>query len=717
MAAEMSAVLSSTSAQTLTLAIDRKGRIRQHDRGAGDILADKPGSLLDTDLGELIAGPGDPAEALNGLIEATLADRDSTTVLSIRTASRSVVDAVVTVEPIRSNDPELLAQVVMRIPPPAAERFVDPALMRHALLDGAVRRIGGALDIEQMAPELVNILVPHFCNAADLLMLESVMGDGEHPDLPRERMQLFRRLAIAHDDGDAGWEAAFPVGEILRYPPGTPYTECITTRKPVCVSMSQEAAANLARAWVRTPVSRLVAGSSMLLLPLLAGETLLGFFVCVRRMGFHRFDAYDTEIGMEFTNRAALFMDSARRYSRERATALTLQRSMLPTELSHPTSVEVRHRYLPGSKLIEVGGDWYESMALPGGRVALVVGDVAGHGVRAAVTMGRLRTAIKTLTMLELTPAETLQRLDDLKHELGEIEPHFATCVYAIFDSVDGTCEVASAGHLPPLLVRPDGSSEFLDVSPAPPLGIGASPIGSRTLQIEDGSLLVMYTDGLVEKRTEDIDQGLARLQKLFGPQSPTEPLEDLCKLALAGVYDDHQRDDIAILMARLRRISSDRHVTWSLAPKLTAARRARSLIMRPLRHWGLSELIPAAELVVSELVTNAVRYAQSKISLRLVLEGALFCEILDDSAALPRLRQAADDDERGRGLQVVSQVAQRWGTRRTGTGKVVWCELALPPGYKIDAGERKSLTRPGDDHDDTAGGPSSVQAAALSPA
>jgi serine phosphatase RsbU (regulator of sigma subunit)/anti-sigma regulatory factor (Ser/Thr protein kinase) len=603
----------------------------------------------------------------------------------------------------------------MRIPPPAAERFVDPALMRNALLDGAVRRIGGALDIEQMAPELVNILVPHFCNAAGLLMLESVMGDGEHPDLARDGMQLFRRLAVAHDDGDPGWEAAFPVGEILRYPPDTPYTRCIETRKPVCVIMTEDGAAKLAQAWVRTPVSRLVAGTSMLLLPLLAGEALLGFFVCVRRIGFHRFDAYDTEIGMEFARRAALFMDSARRYSRERATALTLQRSMLPTGLSHPKSVEVRHRYLPGSKLIEVGGDWYESIALPGGRVALVVGDVAGHGVRAAVTMGRLRTAIKTLTMLELPPAETLQRLDDLMHELGEFEPHFATCVYAIFDTVDGTCEVASAGHLPPLLVRPDGSSEFLDVSPAPPLGIGASPISSRTLQIEDGSLLVMYTDGLVERRTEDIDQGLAGLQKLFGPDSPTEPLDDLCRLTLAGVYDDHQRDDIAILMARLRRIASDRHVGWNLAPKLTAARRGRSLIRRPLRQWGLAELIPTAELVVSELVTNAVRYAQSKISLRLVLEGALFCEILDDSAALPRLRQAADDDERGRGLQVVSQVAQRWGTRRTGTGKVVWCELALPPGHK--ARGRESLARPGDGHDETVGVPSSVPAAAMSPA
>src|SRR5262249_12277511 len=297
-----------------------------------------------------------------------------------------------------------------------------------------------------------------------------------------------------------------------------------------------------------------------------------------RKIGFHRFDAYDTEIGMEFASRAALFMDSARRYSRERATALTLQRSMLPTGLSHPKSVEVRHRYLPGSKLIEVGGDWCEPTALPGGRVALVVGDVAGPGVRAAVTMGRLRTAIKTLTMLELSPAETLQRLDDLMHELGEFEPHFATCVYAIFDTVDGTCEVASAGHLPPLLVRPDGSSEFLDVSPAPPLGIGSGPMSSTTLRTEDGSLLVMYAEGLVEKRTEDIDEGLARLRALFGPQSPTEPLDDLCRLALAGVYDDHQRDDIAILMARLRRIGTDRHVSWNLAPKLTAARRARSL-------------------------------------------------------------------------------------------------------------------------------------------
>lgn len=689
MATEVSAVLASASTQTLTVGIDRNGVIRQHDRGAGDVLAEPAGSLLGTDLGALITGPGEPAAVLSALIEATRADRQSTTVLTLRTASRSLVDAVVTVEPIRSTDPDLFAQVIMRIPAPPAERFIDPALMRHALLDGAVRRIGGALDLDQLAPELVNILVPHFCNSAELLMLENLLGDGDHEDAARGGTQNVRRLSLAYDDGDGGWQAAFPVGEILHYPQESIYTRCLDTNEAVSVVMTEQAAHDLAAAWMRTPVARLISGTSMLALPIMAGDVVLGFFVCVRRQGFHRFDAYDAEIGMEFAGRAALFVDGARRYGRERATALTLQRSMLPTGLSHPASVEVKHRYLPGSKLIEVGGDWYESIDLPGGRVALVVGDVAGHGVRAAVTMGRLRTAIKTLAMLELPPAETLQRLDDLMTELGVFEPHFATCVYAIYDSVDGTCEVASAGHLPPLLIRPDGSSEFLDVSPAPPLGIGASPIVSRTLHIDDGSLLVMYTDGLVERRTEDIDLGLDRLRTVFGPGSPTQALEDLCREALADVYEDHQRDDIALLVARLSRISQDRHVAWRLAAKLTAARRARSLIRSPLRRWGLGELIPLAELVVSELVTNAVRYAQGTIGLRLVLEGGLFIEVVDDSAAVPRLRYADEDDERGRGLQVVSQLAHRWGSRRAGTGKVVWCELQVPSDAAIDQAPR----------------------------
>jgi serine phosphatase RsbU (regulator of sigma subunit)/anti-sigma regulatory factor (Ser/Thr protein kinase) len=682
-----SAVLANTSTRTLILGIDKSGRIRQHDRGAGDVLAGgvlagEPSALIGTELSALLAMPdGAPADVLQSMIDGACSNREGTTVLSFRTANDAIADAVVTVQPIRSADPELAAQVIMRIAPPVQERFLDPAVMRQVMIDGAVRRAGGALDIDQMAPELMGAVVPHFCNAAELVVLESLVAEDEFPSEPMDATQLVRRLAVAHDDGNTAWDAAFPTGEILRYPANTPYTRCMDTGKPVCELVSQDSAEAMAMAWIRRPVAGLLSGVSMLLLPLIARDVMLGFIVCVRRKGFRRFDPYDVEIGMEFAARAAIFMDNAQRYSRERTTALTLQRSMLPTltALTFPSSVDVQHRYLPGSKLIEVGGDWYESIALPGGRVALVVGDVAGHGVRAAVTMGRLRTAIQTLAMLELPPAETLQQLNELMHELGVREPHFATCVYAIFDAVTGTCEVASAGHLPPLLVRPDGSNELLDVPQAPPLGVGSGLIQSRTLHIEDGSLLVLYTDGLVEKRSRDIDEGIGRLREIFGPGSADESLEDLCKTTLAGVYADEHRDDIAVLMARLRRLPADHIVTWALPSELTSASRARSVIRRPLRRWGLTDLLPTAELLVSELVTNAVRYAQGRIGLRLVLEKALVCEVLDDSAALPRLRHPDESDERGRGLQVVSQLAQRWGARRAASGKVVWCELPLP--------------------------------------
>jgi serine phosphatase RsbU (regulator of sigma subunit)/anti-sigma regulatory factor (Ser/Thr protein kinase) len=679
-AAEVSAVLANTSTRTLLLGIDKTGRIRQHDRAAGDVLSGEPGALIGTELATLLASPDGPAAAhLQALIDGACSNREGTSVLAFRTANASRAEAVITVQPIKSLDPELAAQVIMRIAPPVQERFLDPAVMRHTMVDGAVRRIGSALDIDQMAPELINIIVPHFCNAAGLVVLESLVGEDEFPSESLDGTELVRRLAVAHDDGDAGWDAAFPTGEILRYQPGTPYTRCMESGLPVCETITRERADAMAADWIRRPVADLLAGVSMLVLPLIARGVMLGFFVCVRKVGFRRFDAYDTEIGMEFASRAAIFMDNAQRYSRERATALTLQRSMLPTGLSAPSSVEVRHRYLPGSKLIEVGGDWYESIALPGGRVALVVGDVAGHGVRAAVTMGRLRTAIHTLAMLELPPAETLQQLNELMQELGVREPHFATCVYAIFDAVAGTCEVASAGHLPPLLVRPDGTNELLDLQPAPPLGIGTGLIETRVLDVADGSLLVLYTDGLVEKRSRDIDEGLGRLREIFGPGAAEQPLEDLCRATLAGVYADEHRDDIALLVARLRRIPADHIVSWTLPAELTSAKKARSLIRRPLRRWELADLVPVAELLVSELVTNAVRYAQGKIGLRLVLEGGLVIEVLDDSAALPRLRHPDDSDERGRGLQVVSQLAQRWGARRAVSGKVVWCELPLP--------------------------------------
>jgi anti-sigma regulatory factor (Ser/Thr protein kinase) len=679
------------SVRTLILGIDYDGRIVQHDRNAALILARAADELLGAQLIDLTAAAqgnsntgrsADSIAAVNGLLEAVRSDREGRAMLTIETRDGHQAEAVVTVYPMRAGGTSLVALAMLRIPVPRAERFVDPAVMRKHMLDDTFTRIGDTLDIDHLARELMDALVPHFCNVAELLLLESLMGNDELPSHGPDGALPLRRIALLHDRKDPAWEAAFPTGEILRYPPQTPYFQCMDTGKPVLeTTISAGQAAKIAKAWRRKPVSKLLSDASMLMLPLVARGILLGFFACTRQDGFRRFDAYDIEVGMDFASRAAVFIDNARRYSREHTTALTLQRSMLPTGLSAPSSVEVRHRYLPGSKLIEVGGDWYESIALPGGRVALVVGDVAGHGVRAAVTMGRLRTAIHTLAMLELPPAESLQQLDELMHTLGEREPHFATCAYAVYDAVSGNCEVAVAGHLPPLLVHPDGTNELLDVPPAPPLGIGDGEVESRQFQVEDGSLFVLYTDGLVENKGQDISDGLTRLRDIFGPGSPTRPLEDLCKATLDGVYSDHQRDDIAVLIARLRRLPTENYVSWTLAPKLTSVRHARSVIAEPMRRWDLEELIPTTELLVSELVTNAVRYSRGEVTLRLVNEKALVCEVLDTSAALPRLRQAGGEDENGRGLQVVRQLSKRWGARRTPTGKVVWCEQPLPGG------------------------------------
>jgi hypothetical protein len=308
----------------------------------------------------------------------------------------------------------------------------------------------------------------------------------------------------------------------------------------------------------------------------------------------------------------------------------------------------------------------------------MVVGDVAGHGVRAAVTMGRLRTAVHTLANLELSPGETLQQLDVLMRTLGEREPHFATCAFAVYDTVTGTCEIASAGHLPPLLARPGQPAEVLDLPVAPPLGVGGGPVESRSFAIEDGSLLVLYTDGLVENRTQDIDDGMRRLCEVFDADAPGLTLEDLCKNALSGVYTEQHRDDIALLVARLGRLPEGRKMTLELSPEAASVRRGRDEATDTLETWGLGALAPVVQLIVSELVTNAIRYGSGPITLRLLHGSVLVCEVFDSSGELPVPRNAGEDDEHGRGLQIVRRLSQRWGSRRTEAGKSVWCELPV---------------------------------------
>lgn len=691
-------VESNTSVRTLILGIDRSGRIVQHDHTAPKILARLTDDLLGVHLSEITASPAERSTglAIAILLEAVKSEREGNAVLNIALAGGHSADAVVTAKPMQTGTSDVAAFVIMQIPVPSAERFVDPALMRDILLRDASPVDEDTLDFSDLAKKMTAQLVPAFCTAAEVLVLESLVGENEVPTHGTEADVPLRRLHLRHDEENPAWNSAFPVGEILRYPPGSPYTRCIGAGQPVLEhNVSADSAKKLAKSWRRNPVGGLLSDVSMLILPAISRGTVLGLFCCFREAGTRRFDRYDAEMGMEFAARSAVFFDHATRYNREHATALTLQRAMLPTGLTYPSSVEVRHRYLPGSELVEVGGDWYESIRLPGARVALVVGDVAGHGVRAAVTMGRLRTAIQTLAMLELPPAESLQQLDELMQTIGEREPHFATCAYAVYDAVTGEIELAVAGHLPPLLVHPDGSNEYLEVTPCPPLGIGDGVVDTKVIKVEDGSLFVLYTDGLVESRDRDISDGLDRLKTAFGEGAPEQDLEDLCKTSLDGVYADAKRDDIAVLIAKLRRIPEDHRVCFALDHELSAVRQARSLIRDPLKRWGLEDLIDTTELLVSELVTNAIKYAKGEVLLRLILEpDTLVCEVHDSSPALPRVLQVDRDAENGRGLHVVSQMASHWGGRRTHTGKVVWCEQLVPEDVTETILAARGLTR-----------------------
>ncbi|WP_242901789.1 SpoIIE family protein phosphatase [Actinomadura terrae] len=685
-----------SASRTLVLGIDGARRVVQCGPNVGAVIGRTTGDLIGRPAADLV---GDEGKAeLETLLEAIAAGQDRTAVLPVLRGDGTVTDAVVTAQPMVGDESGAAAGLLfVRVALPPSERYQDPALMRRALMDDQVTRFGASLDLDQSARGLVDAVVPHYCTAASVLVLESlVAADEVHSE---SGSAVLRRIAVTSDDGNPAWTSAFPVGEVLVFPEGTPYREVMDTARPVHLPhIDEDAAGSIGTKWRRGPAGDLLKGVSMVLLPMIARDTLLGFIACTRVPGFRKFDAYDVEIGMEFAARAAIVIDNARLFSRERATALALQRSLLPNRLSAPSSVEVRHRYLPGSKLVEVGGDWYESIALPGARVALIVGDVAGHGVRAAVTMGRLRTALHTLANLELPPADALHVMHELMIELGEQEPHFATCVYAVYDATSGTIEIASAGHLPPLLAGPAGDNEYLQVPPAPPLGVaGGQAIESREFPVEDGSLFVIYTDGLVENRGRDIDDGLARLRGIFGPGSVERPMEDLAKATLDGVYADQHRDDIAVLIARLRRLPEDRCASWSLPADPAAVRRARGHVRTRLEEWGLEDLDYTTQLLASELITNAMRYAHGPIELRLLLERTLVCEVLDRSAALPRLRRAEDDDENGRGLLVVSQLAHRWGTRRTASGKVVWCEQIVP-GVDPDPADQVS-SWPGESH------------------
>ncbi|GAA3207498.1 hypothetical protein GCM10020256_03170 [Streptomyces thermocoprophilus] len=395
------------------------------------------------------------------------------------------------------------------------------------------------------------------------------------------------------------------------------------------------------------------------------------------------FDADEVALAEELVARAAVSIDNARRFTREHGMAVTLQRSLLPRSLPAQDALDIAYRYLPAQA--GVGGDWFDVLPLSGARVALVVGDVVGHGLHAAATMGRLRTAVHNFSTLDPAPDELLALLDEMVGRIDQDERADgtagpvtgATCLYAVYDPVSRRCTVARAGHPPPAVVAPDGTVEFPDVASGPPLGVGGLPFETAELELAEGSRLVLYTDGLVEDRERDIDAGLELLREALAAAGPSP--EETCRAALDALLPPRPGDDIALLVARTRALDADRVVEREVPMDPAAVREVRALVAEQLGRWGLEELAFTTELLLSELVTNAIRYGSAPVRVRLLLDRTLICEVADGSSTSPHLRYAALSDEGGRGLFLVAQLAERWGTRYTPTGKVIWAEQPLP--------------------------------------
>ncbi|MEU1668811.1 SpoIIE family protein phosphatase [Streptomyces sparsogenes] len=561
---------------------------------------------------------------------------------------------------------------------------------RLALLSEASAKIGSTLDVLRTAQELADFAVPRLADFVTVDLLESVLRGEEPVASPRRTLPVFRRAGQASIREGTPEAIAVP-GDAITISPGSPFASCFFSGEAVLdpvmdVSVTAWTGDNPDPARARKV--REFGMRSLMVTPISARGTILGVASFVRTRHPVPFEEDDLMLAEELVARAALCVDNARRYTREHTAALALQRSLMPHDLPESPALEVASRYLPTDVRHGVGGDWFDVIPLSGARVALAVGDVVGHGIDAAASMGRLRTAVHTLADMDLPPEELLAHLDDLIIRLGEGRAGEegeedtaallgATFLYAIYDPVTRRCTMARAGHPAPALVTPDGEVTFPSLPAGPPLGLGSLPFESAELELPEDSVIALYTDGLIETCDQDIDVGLARLSNALG--QPGMPLEDLCSAVVDALLTSPPSDDVALLLARTHSLSPGHVASWDLPTDPAVVTSARSLAVRQLAEWGLEELMTTTELIVSELVTNAIRHGTGPIRLRLIRHDVLICEVADGSNTSPRLRHARTTDEGGRGLFLVAQLTRRWGTRYTEGGKLIWAEQDLP--------------------------------------
>ncbi|MEV6941797.1 SpoIIE family protein phosphatase [Streptomyces sp. NPDC051172] len=567
----------------------------------------------------------------------------------------------------------------------------EVARERLKLLYEAGVRIGTTLDVRRTAQELADVAAPQFADLVTVDLLDAVLRGWEPT---AEGWRHLRRAAIG---GEQRMMPVYPLDEVIAFSPRTPQMRTLQEGRGML-----ETDLRRSHGWREQDPERsqkaLEGGlRSLVAVPLRARNVPLGVANFYRTADSPAFEPEDLTFAEELAVRAAVAIDNARRFTREHAMAVALQRSLLPRGQPEQDALEVAWRYLPSEE--GVGGDWFDVIPLPGARVALVMGDVVGHGLHAAATMGRLRTAVHNFSTLDLPVDEVLGNLDDMvvrmdneRNRGDAVDGHEgeavtgATCLYAVYDPVAGTCTMARAGHPEPVVVRPDGTVTCPGVPVSAPLGLGGYPFESTEVSLPEGSQLVLYTDGLVENRAHDFDVGLERLRRALRGSGKRTP-EETCQAVIDALKPSRPSDDIALLTARTRMFPPSRVAEWDVPPDPALVPSVRARCRETLLEWGLEETGFATELIVSELVTNAIRYGSPPVGVRLLHGRRLICEVSDGSGTMPRLRRAATTDEGGRGLFLVAQFAQRWGTRYTTRGKVIWTEQLLHDGESAASG------------------------------
>ncbi|MET8405785.1 SpoIIE family protein phosphatase [Streptomyces sp900116325] len=559
--------------------------------------------------------------------------------------------------------------------------------------------IGASLNVETTAQRLADLVVPGLGDFANVNLAREVCDGEEPPERTGGGDLALRRTALA--PADRQWPNGYVlVGDDLPRFPNQAVVRNFQAGKGFTISGRShfntvyEHNPDMVRALL--PIDGDDEELSLLCTPLVTERRpdapeqpglLLGNIEVWRKNPFT--DA-DLELLQWLATYAAVSIDNARRYTREHRMALALQQSLLPQARVVMTAGETAGIYLPcgAGPAGGLSGDWFDVIPLSSARVALVVGDVVGHGLRAAAAMGRMRTAVRTLADLDLAPDELLTHLDDviIQFAEGDASGHEnapgSSCIYAVVDPTTRRCAVASAGHPPPALVRSDGTAEYIPLVPGPLLGVGGLAFEVADVDLRDGDVLALYSDGLIEHPWNDIDRGMAAFRERLAAAHPTDgDLHVAASRLVAGISPDVLRDDVTLLLARVRGVPDEDTVSWEIPADPAAVAGSRQSAVDRVREWGLDELAFTTELVVSELVTNAIRYGGGGASLRLIRESdRLTCEVSDPSSTAPHIKRARDTDEGGRGLYIAARLVSRWGVRYTPTGKTIWTEQPLHP-------------------------------------